>query len=151
MKTKVMAARVATEAGCAMAITLGSPLNPLKVLEDGASSTWFTAQTDPQAARKRWIATMKPNAQIAIDAGAIDALNRGKSLLPAGIVSVHGSFGRGDPVTIEDETGQTLGIGLSRYTSAEARQIKGCRTADIEDVLGYKGRTALIHRDDMVL
>jgi glutamate 5-kinase len=151
MKTKVMAARVATEAGCAMAITLGSPMNPLKALNEGAPSTWFTAQTVPQAARKRWIATMKPNAQIAIDAGAIDALRRGKSLLPAGVVDVRGSFGRGDPVTIEDETGQTLGIGLSRYTSAEARQIKGCRTADIEDVLGYKGRTALVHRDDMVL
>lgn len=151
MKTKVMAARVATEAGCAMAITLGEPLNPLKTLEGGAPCTWFTAQTDPQAARKRWIATMKPNAQVTIDAGAIDALHRGKSLLPAGVTAVHGSFGRGDPITIEDETGQALGVGLSRYTSAEARQIKGCRTADIEDVLGYKGRTALVHRDDMVL
>ena len=151
MKTKVMAARVATEAGCAMAITLGSPLNPLKKLRDGASSTWFTAQTDPQAARKRWIATMKPNAQVVIDSGALDALNGGKSLLPAGVTGVRGSFGRGDPVAIEDEAGQMLGIGLSRYTSAEARQIMGCRTSEIEDVLGYKGRTALIHRDDMVL
>ncbi|MDE0851162.1 glutamate 5-kinase [Yoonia sp.] len=151
MKTKIMAARVATEAGCAMAITLGSPLNPLKLLEEGAPSTWFTAQTDPQAARKRWIATMKPNAQIIIDTGAINALKHGKSLLPAGVVSVRGSFGRGDPVAIENETGQTLGLGLSRYTSAEARQIMGLRTTDIEDVLGYKGRTALVHRDDMVL
>lgn len=151
MKTKVMAARVAIEAGCAMAITLGSPLNPLKALENGAPSTWFTAQTDPQAARKRWIATMQPNAQVTIDAGAIDALKRGKSLLPAGVTAVHGSFGRGDPITIENEAGQALGVGLSRYTSAEARQIKGCRTQDIEDVLGYKGRTALVHRDDMVL
>jgi glutamate 5-kinase len=151
MKTKVMAARVAVDAGCAMAITLGSPLNPLKTLQNGAASTWFTAQTDPQAARKRWIATMKPAAQVVIDAGALDALKRGKSLLPAGVVAVRGSFGRGDPVRIENETGQALGVGLSRYTSAEARQIMGCRTQDIEDVLGYKGRTALIHRDDMVL
>ncbi|MBB5723836.1 glutamate 5-kinase [Loktanella ponticola] len=151
MKTKVMAARVAVDAGCAMAITLGSPLNPLKTLENGAPSTWFTAQTDPQAARKRWIATMKPAAQVVIDAGALDALNRGKSLLPAGVTGVRGSFGRGDPVTIENEAGQALGVGLSRYTSVEALQIMGLRTAEIEDVLGYKGRTALIHRDDMVL
>lgn len=151
MKTKVMAARVATEAGCAMAITLGAPLNPLQTLADGAPATWFTAQTDPQAARKRWIATMKPNAQIVVDAGAVDALGRGKSLLPAGVQSVQGSFGRGDPVTILAPDGTALGQGLSRYTSAEARQIKGRRSSDIEDVLGYKGRAALIHRDDMVL
>lgn len=151
MKTKIMAARIATEAGCAMAITLGSPNNPLKLLEDGAPSTWFTAHTDPQVARKRWIATMKPNAQIVIDAGAIDALKRGKSLLPAGVTAVRGSFGRGDPVTLVDDSDRPLGQGLSRYTSAEARQIMGRRTADIEDILGYKGRTALVHRDDMVL
>ena len=134
-----------------MAITLGSPLNPLKALENGAPSTWFTAQTDPQQARKRWIATMKPNAQIVVDAGALDALKRGKSLLPAGVTGVRGSFGRGDPVTILDEGGKTVGQGLSRYNSAEARQIMGIRTADIEGILGYKGRAALIHRDDMVL
>lgn len=151
MKTKIMAARIATEAGCAMAITLGSPLNPLKTLEDGAASTWFTAQTDPQAARKRWIATMKPNAQVVIDAGALAALHDGKSLLPAGVKAVRGSFGRGDPVAIVDENDHTLGQGLSRYTSAEARQIMGRRSAEIEEILGYKGRAALIHRDDMVL
>lgn len=151
MKTKIMAARIATEAGCAMAITLGSPLNPLKLLEEGAPSTWFTAQTDPQAARKRWIATMKPNAQIVIDAGALAALQSGKSLLPAGVKAVRGSFGRGDPVAIVDENDHVLGQGLSRYTSAEARQIMGRRTAEIEEILGYKGRAALIHRDDMVL
>ncbi len=151
MKTKVLAARIATEAGCAMAITLGSPLNPLKQMEDDAPCTWFTAQTDPQAARKRWIATMKPNAQIVLDAGALDALRRGKSLLPAGITAVRGSFGRGDPVLILDQDDHSVGQGLSRYTSAEARQIMGRRSADIEAVLGYKGRAALIHRDDMVL
>ena len=151
MKTKVMAARIATEAGCAMAITLGSPLNPLKTLAAGAPCTWFTAQTDPQAARKRWIATMKPNAQIMVDAGALAALHHGKSLLPAGITDVIGMFGRGDPVTIVNAQKQPLGQGLARYTSDEARQIMGRRTAEIEDILGYKGRAALIHRDDMVL
>ncbi|MEJ6398913.1 glutamate 5-kinase [Yoonia sp. 208BN28-4] len=151
MKTKVMAARVATEAGCAMAITLGSPLNPLRALENGAACTWFTAHTDPQAARKRWIATMKPRGQLTVDSGAMTALQSGNSLLPAGVVAVSGAFGRGDPVTILDAAGNQIGSGLSRYTGAEARQIMGRQSADIETILGYKGRAALIHRDDMVL
>lgn len=151
MKTKVMAAKVATEAGCAMAITLGTPLNPLKVLENGGRSTWFIPQVDPQHARKRWIATMKPRGAYVVDAGAARALSDGKSLLPAGVASVEGRFGRGDPVTIRDANGTSLGIGLTRYTSEEAAQIKGRRSDEIEALLGYKGRAALIHRDDMVL
>jgi len=151
MKTKLMAARVATEAGCAMAITLGSPLNPLLQLENGARASWFLAQTDPQAARKRWIAAMKPRGEITVDAGAQAALSVGKSLLPAGITAVSGAFGRGDPVAIMTLLGARIGLGLTRYTAEEARLIKGLRSADIEAVLGYKGRAVLIHRDDMVL
>lgn len=151
MITKLMAARVATEAGCAMAITLGSPLNPLKHLEDGAPATWFAAQTDPQAARKRWIAAMKPRGEVTVDAGAERALHEGKSLLPAGITAVSGRFGRGDPVAILGATGARLGLGLTRYTAEEARRIRGLRSGDIEAALGYKGRAAFIHRDDMVI
>ncbi|KAA9008885.1 glutamate 5-kinase [Histidinibacterium aquaticum] len=150
MKTKLMAARTATEAGCAMAITLGSPLNPLKRLEDGAPATWFSAQTTPQAARKRWIAAMKPCGEITVDAGAARALGEGKSLLPAGVTEVTGRFDRGDPVAIHGPDGARLAAGLTRYTAAEARAIRGRRTADIEAVLGYKGRSVLVHRDDMV-
>jgi len=151
MITKLMAAKVATDAGCAMAITLGSPLHPLKALEEGAAATWFTAHGDPQAARKRWIAAMKPRGEVQVDDGAIKALKDGKSLLPAGIRAITGSFGRGDPVAIVSTTGARLGLGLTRYTAAEARQIMGRRSADIEALLGYKGRAALIHRDDMVI
>lgn len=151
MKTKIIAARVATEAGCAMCITLGSPLNPLLQLENGARATWFTAQSDPQAARKRWIAAMKPRGEITVDAGAQKALGAGKSLLPAGVSGVTGRFGRGDPVAIQAADGTRLGLGLTRYTAEEARAIKGKRSAEIEAILGYKGRAALIHRDDMVI
>ena len=94
---------------------------------------------------------MKPRGQISIDAGALSALASGKSLLPAGVTAVTGSFGRGDPVTILGPQNTTLGLGLCRYTSAEARQIMGRQSADIEEILGYIGRAALIHRDDMVL
>lgn len=151
MKTKVMAAKIATEAGCAMAITLGSAHNPLKLLESGAKATWFTPQVDPQVARKRWIATMKPRGAVVVDAGAHRALLAGKSLLPAGVVGLNGDFGRGDPVEIRSESGETIAIGLIRYTSTETGQILGKHSDQIEHVLGYKGRAALIHRDDMVL
>jgi len=151
MKTKLLAARMATAGGCAMAITEGSPLNPLKTLENGAPCTWFTAPADPQAARKSWITAMKPRGEITVDAGAAQALTQGKSLLPAGITGVSGRFGRGDPVAILHADGRKLGQGLSRYTSLEAGKIKGCRSSEIEERLGYPGRAALIHRDDMAL
>ncbi len=151
MKTKLMAAKTAIAAGCAMAITEGSRNNPLKALQDGAPATWFTPQLDPQAARKRWIAAMKPAGEIIVDAGAARALKSGKSLLPAGIRAVTGTFGRGDPVAILDPDNHKLGQGLSRYTASEAHAIKGCQSADIEGILGYPGRAALIHRDDMAL
>ena len=151
MKTKIMAAKIATEAGCAMAITLGLPDNPLKKMANGARATWFTPQVDPQTARKRWIATMKPRGQVTVDNGAHQALLRGKSLLPAGVITMAGDFGRGDPVAIMAPDNSQIAIGLSRYTSTETGQIMGRHSDDIEKLLGYKGRAALIHRDDMVL
>jgi len=150
MKTKLMAARTATAGGSAMAITEGSVMNPLKALQTGAPATWFLPEVDPQAARKRWIAAMKTRGEIIVDAGAARALEQGKSLLPAGVSAISGSFGRGDPVAIS-HGGKILGQGLTRYTAAEARAIKGHQSSDIENVLGYPGRAALIHRDDMVL
>ena len=94
---------------------------------------------------------MKPRGTVVVDAGAAQALGRGKSLLPAGITSVTGKFGRGDPVSICTPQGADLGKGLSRYTAEEARQITGRRSNEIEAILGYTGRKALIDRDDMVL
>ncbi len=149
MITKLMAAKMATVAGCAMVISEGSALNPLKALEDGAACTWFTAQGDPQVARKRWIAAMKTRGVITIDAGAAHALMNGKSLLPAGVRYVEGDFGRGEPLAILGPDGRKLGQGLSRYTGDEARAIQGRQSAEIEATLGYPGRAALIHRDDI--
>ncbi len=151
MITKLLAARIATEAGCAMAITLGSPHNPLAKLENGAACTWFAPLSDPQTARKRWIAAMKSKGTIAIDAGAVRALAQGKSLLPAGVTAATGDFRRGDPVTVQGPDGARIATGLSRYAAPEARAIAGRHSADIAAILGYKGRTELIHRDDMVL
>lgn len=151
MKTKIMAAKTATAGGATMVITLGAPDNPLKKLQDGANATWFAAQTDPRVARKRWIAAMKPKGEICIDTGAEMALKQGKSLLPAGVSAVTGAFGRGDPVAILGASGAHLGTGLTRYTSQETSVIRGQRSDKIEALLGYPGRAALIHRDDMAL
>ena len=151
MKTKLMAAKTATAAGCGMAICHGAALRPLRALQDGANATWFTATLDPQAARKRWIAAMKPRGILTLDAGAVRALSKGNSLLPAGVHAVFGAFGRGEPVAIHGPDGHQLGLGLSRYTADEAQKIKGHRSDEIEALLGYPGRAALIHRDDMAL
>ncbi|MCU4651893.1 glutamate 5-kinase [Roseibacterium sp. SDUM158016] len=151
MKTKLMAARTATAAGCAMAIAEGGVPHPLTALEEGARATWFTATLDPQAARKRWISAMKPRGTLRLDAGAVEALGRGKSLLPAGVTEVTGRFRRGDPVTLQGPDGAALGLGLSRYNAEEARAIAGHRSDEIEAILGYPGRAALVHRDDMAV
>ena len=151
MKTKLMAARIATSGGCAMAIAEGSVPRPLSAVADGARVTWFLAEDDPQQARKRWIASMKPKGELHIDAGAAEALARGKSLLPAGVVTVGGRFGRGDPVLVIGPDGDELARGLVRYAAVDAAAIAGHRSGEIETILGYSARAALIHRDDMVV
>jgi glutamate 5-kinase len=151
MKTKLMAAKTATQGGCDMTITEGARLHPLRALENGVAHTLFTASADPVAARKHWIAAMKPKGIVKVDAGAAAALRRGTSLLPAGVTDVAGDFGRGDPVDVYGPDGHRLAIGLSRYTAAEAEAIMGKRSGEIEAALGYPGRSVLIHRDDMAL
>jgi glutamate 5-kinase len=151
MKTKLLAAKTAVAGGCAMAIMEGSMLRPLKALSEGAARTWFVAQGDPQLARKRWINAMKPKGELTLDAGAVKALQAGKSLLPAGVTRVTGTFGRGEPVSILSPEGAVLGKGLVRYTAVEAKLIAGHRSGEIEAILGYQGRAALVHRDDMVV
>jgi len=151
MITKLMAAKMAMGAGCAMAITLGSPLNPLQQLLDGANATWFLPKFDPTTARKKWISSLKPNGSVVLDEGAVRALKTGKSLLPAGVTTLNGIFSRGELVRILTLEGEDLGCGLIAFDSVEALQILGCHTKDVEVLLGYASRGALIHRDDMVL
>ena len=151
MKTKLMAARTAVAGGCAMAIAEGSTLGPLSALAAGARVTWFLPEDDPQTARKRWIAAMKPRGEVVVDAGAARALAEGRSLLPAGVVAVRGDFGRGDPLRILGPDGGDLAHGLTRYGADEARAIMGRRSTEIEAILGHAPRAALVHRDDMVV
>ena len=151
MRTKLMAAKTAMQGGCMMAVTLGTAENPLNALEAGARATWFRPKASPAAARKNWIAGMKPVGRLVVDPGAAEALRRGKSLLPAGVKAVEGIFERGDPVAIATEQGEVIGAALVGYRAAEARAIAGERSERIAELLGYPGRAALAHRNDMVI
>ncbi|MBO1073213.1 glutamate 5-kinase [Roseomonas marmotae] len=152
MRTKLIAARIATGAGTAMAIALGQRDHPLAALKDGARCTWFLPTPEGRSARKRWIAgSLAPLGVLRVDAGAAGALRGGSSLLPAGVRGVQGTFQRGDPVAVQDENGHELARGLSAYDSEAARQIAGRRSEEIETILGWRGRDEIVHRDDLVL
>ncbi len=152
MVTKLTAARICLGAGCHVAICRGSLAHPLQALEDGALASWFTAAATPKAARKQWIAaSLQPRGRLVIDAGAIAALGKGRSLLPAGVVTVSGRFERGDAVIVEDAGGGELARGLCAYSSVDAGRIAGHKSREIERLLGYRGRDEMIHRDDLVL
>lgn len=152
MVTKLAAARIAVGAGCRMVIADGRILNPLAAIDKGGRATWFLSQVEPRTARKRYIAgSLKPLGALVLDAGATAALKVGKSLLPAGVTAVEGSFGRGDAVVLRTADGAELGRGLAAYSAADARRIIGHKSREIEAILGYRGREELIHRDDLVL
>jgi len=152
MRTKLVAARIATQAGCAMAIAVGNVDRPLTALRDGAKCTWFLPAPEGRSARKRWIAGgLAPLGEIVVDAGAARALAAGRSLLPAGVCGVDGKFDRGDPVVVRGPDGAALARGLSAYASADTARIAGHRSDEIEAILGWRGRDEVIHRDDLVL
>jgi glutamate 5-kinase len=152
MVTKLAAARIAIGSGCRMAIADGRRAHPLKAIREGAACSWFLAKSSPLGARKSWIrGALKPVGKVSVDAGAEKALLAGKSLLPAGITAVEGEFERGDAIIVADARGAEIARGLSAYSAADARVIKGHKSREIEALLGYRGRDEMIHRDDLVL
>ena len=152
MVTKLAAAKQCLGAGCAMVITKGEQLNPLQALEAGANCTWFVPRGTPQTARKQWIAgTLQPVGALTVDDGAVKALNNGRSLLPAGVADISGDFERGEAIAIVTASGHEIGRGLIAYSSKDAKLIMGHKTGDILELLGYRGRDEMIHRDDLVM
>jgi glutamate 5-kinase len=152
MKTKIEAAKIVLSAGTDMVITSGKIPHPLRAIKEGARVTWFIANSDPVTAKKRWISgQLVPNGQVFLDAGAEKALLSGKSLLPAGVTRIEGSFDRGEAVIIRSADGRELGRGLVAYAADDARRIIGKRSSEIAAILGFEGRSTLIHRDDMAL
>jgi glutamate 5-kinase len=152
MTSKLIAAKIATGAGCDVIIAKGESLHPVAAIADGARHTLFRASLSPTLARKRWIAGgLKPEGTLMIDEGAVKALSDGKSLLPAGVRQVDGRFERGDTVLVKDRQGREIGRGLAAYNASDAERIAGKRTVEIEAILGYRGRDEMIHRDDLAL
>jgi len=152
MQTKIEAGKIATHAGAHMVIGSGRVMHPLTAIRDGAPCTWFLTPANPVTARKKWIAgALEPKGILTIDAGAVTALRVGKSLLPAGVVSVEGLFARGDAVVIRGPDGIEIGRGLVAYDAEDAAKIKGRSSGAIFSILGFAGRTEMIHRDDLVV
>ena len=152
MATKLAAAQIARSAGCATIIASGQTLSPLSAIRDGARATLIAAPDGPMAAYKQWIAgSLSPTGVLTLDAGAVAALKAGKSLLPAGVTGVSGGFEKGDCVRLIDPDGRAVGVGLAAYAADEAARLRGRRSDEIETLLGYRGASVLIHRDDMVL
>jgi glutamate 5-kinase len=152
MRTKIEAGKIATTAGTHMVIASGHVDNPLRAIEAGARATWFLTPGNPVTSRKKWIAgSLEPRGTLTIDAGAAAALRRGKSLLPAGVIRVDGTFGRGDAVLIRGPDGAELGRGLVAYDAEDAAKIIRKSSGEIVLILGIEGRAEMVHRDDMVL
>ena len=152
MRTKLEAARIATASGAHMIIADGHAEHPIRRVLDGARHTWFKAQGGSLAARKRWIAgALAPAGAVVVDAGAAKALKQNRSLLPVGVVRAEGDFARGDAVRVLDEQGRELARGIVLYDRADVDRIRRRRSDEIEAILGYPPRAALIHKDDLVL
>jgi glutamate 5-kinase len=160
MVTKLAAARIAMGAGCHMIIAQGRSQTrlragmggPLTAIEAGAKASLFLPRAEPRSARKAWIAgAVNPAGVVVVDDGAARALRQGKSLLPAGVVTIEGAFDRGDCVVIRTRAGAEAGRGLSAYASGDICRIAGHKSGDIAAILGYRGRDEIIHRDDLVL
>ena len=151
-QTKIEAGRIATQAGTHMVIASGRRAHPLTAIAQGSRCTWFLTAANPVTARKRWIAgSLEPKGSLVIDAGAVAALRGGKSLLPAGVFRVEGSFARGDAVVIRGPDGAEVARGIVAYDADDAARIKGRTSADILSILGFGGRAAMVHRDDLVM
>ncbi|KXF76368.1 glutamate 5-kinase [Paramesorhizobium deserti] len=152
MKTKLDAGKIANAAGTAMIITSGSRLNPLGAIDRGERATLFKASNAPVSAWKTWISgNLEPAGRLVVDDGALAALRSGKSLLPAGVREVEGNFQRGDTVAVMSLEGREVARGLVAYDAADAVRIAGRKSNEIAAILGYEGRAAMIHRNDLVV
>lgn len=152
MRTKIDAGKIATVAGTAMIITAGTRLSPLSAIERGERATFFHPVKRPVKGYKSWISgQLEPAGRLTVDAGAVGALMTGKSLLAAGVREVSGNFARGDIVAVLNPDNREIARGLIAYDAADAVRIAGMKSNEIEAVLGYQPRAAMIHRDDLVV
>ncbi len=152
MTTKLKAAKISLAAGCSMFITKGDKIKPISSIFKEKKFTLFSTTKSPKSARKKWISSqIIAKGSIKIDLGAEEALKKGASLLPAGIISIAGTFEKGDIINVLNKKNKIICVGLSSYPSKDAKLIAGAKSDEIEGLLGYHLRDVVIHRDDMVL
>ncbi|MGF1673772.1 MAG: glutamate 5-kinase [Rivularia sp. (in: cyanobacteria)] len=154
MTTKISAARIATAAGVRTVITEGKqPSNIEKILQGESIGTQFEPQPEPTSARKGWIAYgLVPEGKLYLDAGAVIAISSGgKSLLAAGITALEGEFEQNEAVQLCNHDGKEIARGLVNYNSSELTKIRGRRSSEIPEILGYEGVETVVHRDNLVL
>ncbi len=154
METKIAAARIAMGAGVRTVIMKSdAPGNVLKILAGESIGTRFEPQENPITARQRWIAHgMVPAGKLYLDDGAVEAVrNGGRSFLGAGLMGLEGEFQREDTVRLCNIHGQEIARGLVNYTHTELQKIRGRRSDEISQILGYDGEETVVHRDNLVL
>ena len=155
MKTKIQAAEKAIENGIDTFILNGSRSEVFnQLLQGNNSGTHFIAKQAATKAKKHWLKhTLKSNGQLILDQGAANAvLNKGASLLPSGIQAVSGDFAAGESIElVSAETEQVIAKGISQYNHHDLRKIKGCKSDQIDSLLGYCPSKVVIHRDDLVV
>jgi len=150
MKTKIDAAKICQLSGCYMVIANGNHKNPIKKILESNKCTWFLPRISKLDARKQWIiGSVAPKGEVIIDQGAVKALNNGKSLLPAGIKKINGSFEKGDHILVKDQNDNECARGLTSFSSIEIEKIKGSHSSKIKNILGYSSREEVIHKDDL--
>ena len=151
MKTKIEAAKICQLAGCYMVIANGNYNNPIKKIIQNQKCTWFIPKVSKLDARKQWIiGSVAPKGEVIIDDGAVKAISNGKSLLPAGVKKINGTFEKGDHVLIKNQNNIECGKGLTSFSSLEIEKIKGLHSNKIKNILGYSSREEIIHKDDLV-
>ena len=151
MKTKIEAAKICQLAGCYMVIANGNYINPIKKIIQNQKCTWFIPKVSKLDARKQWIiGSIAPKGEVIIDDGAVKAISNGKSLLPAGVKKINGTFEKGDHVLIKNQNNIECGKGLTSFSSLEIEKIKGLHSSKIKNILGYSSREEIIHKDDLV-
>jgi glutamate 5-kinase len=150
MKTKIDAAKICQLSGCYMVIANGNHKNPIKKILESNKCTWFLPRISKLDARKQWIiGSVAPKGEVIIDQGAVKALSNGKSLLPAGIKKINGSFEKGDHILVKDQNDNECARGLTSFSSIEIEKIKGSHSSKIKNILGYSSREEVIHKDDL--
>jgi len=151
MKTKIEAAKICQLSGCYMAIANGNRKNPINKIFQDQKCTWFLPRVSKLDARKQWIiGSVAPKGEVVIDQGAVKAISNGKSLLPAGVKKINGTFEKGDHILVKDQNNIECARGLSSFSSAEIEKIKGSHSSKIKNILGYSSRDEIIHKDDLV-